>query len=55
MKTISNNFVQNTAEFYDKHIILNGLYIFASILIETMLFALHLKENGIYFKTLFPS
>ena len=46
MKTIFTSFDQNTAEFYDNHILLTML--------KPRYAALHVTENGKVFKTLFP-
>ena len=55
IKTIFTSFCQNTAEFYDKHILLTVLCIFRTeIWLKPRYFALHLTENENVFKTFFP-
>ena len=53
INTIVTTFGQNTAEFYNKHILLTVLCIFWRELgLNPRYFALHLTENGKDFKTL---
>ena len=54
MKTFSANFGPNTAEFYDKHILLTLVCIFwLEFGLKPQYFALHLTENG-FFKNIVP-
>ena len=49
------SFGQNTAEFYDEHILLTMLCIFlAEFVLKPRYFALYLTENGQVFKTCPP-
>ena len=55
-KNIFISFGQNTAELYDKHILLTVFCIFwPEFGLKPRYFVVHLTENGeVFFKTLFP-